>query len=333
MSALNEHHQELREERPIMNQKVDFLGIGAQKAATSWLYQNLRRHPDIWMPPRKELHYFDRSPAYPSSSDLASEHLMDRLFGREPHNKGFVNRFVRGLSRGIIEKDWNNIDWTLRYFLGTYNDEWYRSLFKCDKGKVTGEITPSYSILGLEDVKHVREMFPELKVILILRNPIERTWSHVRFDWGHLVLDGPGQLDKIRKFIDDPNQALRGDYVRTLDIWSSCFPKEQLFIGFYDDIVERPQVVLGNICQFLGVSVFPNDRVVNRRVNVSRVQDMPKEIQLYLANKYYPELQKLNALLGGPCTAWLKESEEILNAANQRAAPERLMPVGAAPGN
>ena len=92
-------------------------------------------------------------------------------------------------------------------------------------------------------------------------------------------------------------------------------------------------MVLGNICQFLGVSVFPNDRVVNRRVNVSRVQDMPKEIQLYLANKYYPELQKLNALLGGPCTAWLKESEEILNAANQRAAPERLMPVGAAPGN
>jgi len=36
-----------------------FLGIGAQKCATTWLSHNLSRHPEIWMPPRKELHYFD----------------------------------------------------------------------------------------------------------------------------------------------------------------------------------------------------------------------------------------------------------------------------------
>ena len=316
-----------------MRPKVDFLGIGAQKAATSWLYQNLRQHPDIWMPPRKELHYFDRSPLYPSSSELASERLINRLFGTEPYNKGFMSRFTRGLARSIKDNNLNHARWALSYFLGTYSDDWYRSLFASGGGKVKGEITPSYSILNLEDVKHINEMFPELKVILILRNPIERAWSHVRFDWGHLVLNGPGQLDKVRQFIDDPNQSLRSDYVRTLDIWSACFPKDQLFIGFYDDIVERPQEVLGNLCQFLGLSVFSNDPVLNRRVNVSRVQDMSKEIHLYLANKYYPELQKLSDLLGGPCTAWLKESEEILNAAKQYPAPGRMMPVGAAHGN
>ena len=36
-----------------------FLCIGAQKAATSWLHKNLLEHPDVWMPPLKELHYFD----------------------------------------------------------------------------------------------------------------------------------------------------------------------------------------------------------------------------------------------------------------------------------
>ena len=36
-----------------------FLGIGAQKAATSWFWTNLRAHPEVWMPPFKELHYFD----------------------------------------------------------------------------------------------------------------------------------------------------------------------------------------------------------------------------------------------------------------------------------
>ncbi|AHY45759.1 Hypothetical Protein RradSPS_0476 [Rubrobacter radiotolerans] len=38
-----------------------FIGIGAQKAGTTWLDRNLECHPGIWMPPRKEIHYFDRS--------------------------------------------------------------------------------------------------------------------------------------------------------------------------------------------------------------------------------------------------------------------------------
>ena len=40
--------------------RPDFLCIGAQKAGTGWLYEQLREHPDFWMPPLKELHYFDR---------------------------------------------------------------------------------------------------------------------------------------------------------------------------------------------------------------------------------------------------------------------------------
>ena len=38
----------------------NFLCIGAQKAGTGWLYEQLRSHSDFWMPPLKELHYFDR---------------------------------------------------------------------------------------------------------------------------------------------------------------------------------------------------------------------------------------------------------------------------------
>ena len=37
----------------------DFIGIGAQKAGTTWLSHNLQRHPEIWMPGIKELHYFN----------------------------------------------------------------------------------------------------------------------------------------------------------------------------------------------------------------------------------------------------------------------------------
>ena len=37
----------------------DFIGIGAQKAGTTWLGHNLQLHPDVWMPRNRELHYFD----------------------------------------------------------------------------------------------------------------------------------------------------------------------------------------------------------------------------------------------------------------------------------
>src|SRR5690349_9661304 len=38
----------------------DFLCVGVHKGGTTWLYQQLDSHPDFWMPPLKELHYFDQ---------------------------------------------------------------------------------------------------------------------------------------------------------------------------------------------------------------------------------------------------------------------------------
>jgi hypothetical protein len=47
----------MKEARP---RGPDFLVIGAQRAGTTWLHQVLRRHPSLWLPPVKELHYFDK---------------------------------------------------------------------------------------------------------------------------------------------------------------------------------------------------------------------------------------------------------------------------------
>src|ERR1700758_1596004 len=44
----------------------DFLCVGAQKSGTSWLYRQLDLHPDFWIPPLKELHYFDELSRIPT---------------------------------------------------------------------------------------------------------------------------------------------------------------------------------------------------------------------------------------------------------------------------
>ncbi|MEL7359817.1 MAG: sulfotransferase [Cyanobacteria bacterium J06560_6] len=159
----------------MIKETVDFIGIGAQKSGTSWLWSLLRAHPAIWMPPKKELHYFDRSLKYSSSAKyLASEHFFRRMVSQQPHNQAFRKKFASSLLQAYEARNWSTLQWTLRYYCRTYNDRWYVSLFKEGKGLVKGEITPSYSLLDTEDVQHIKQLFPNLKIILLLRNPIDR---------------------------------------------------------------------------------------------------------------------------------------------------------------
>ena len=120
-----------------------FLGIGAQKAGTTWLYENLRRHPALWLPPVKELHYLDQKPP----------HLSKRLFGKatpmrtaREHLRAQLLAFARG--RG----DRRELAWAARYCLLPRSDAWYRSLFPEDGERMPGEICPGYARLDAEAV-------------------------------------------------------------------------------------------------------------------------------------------------------------------------------------
>ena len=143
----------------ILNLRLpDFLGIGAQKSGTSWLYENLKLHPEIYVSEQKELHYFDKK-------------LNDSLFS-------------------------------------------YSGNFKNGLGKVKGEITPAYSILQIEKICLIKKLMPRVKLILLLRNPIERAWSHALMD---LIVRPHRPYEEVEKeeFIKHFNAEYainRGDY-------------------------------------------------------------------------------------------------------------------------
>ena len=56
--------------------KINFIGIGAQKSGTSWLYKQFEKSNQIDITPIKELHYFDRSQRYPSPNFLGVTKLF-----------------------------------------------------------------------------------------------------------------------------------------------------------------------------------------------------------------------------------------------------------------
>ena len=64
-----------------------FLGIGAARAGTTWLSEQLNAHPDVWIPAIKELHYFTRSSRYVGPSQLADGSIVQRLFSSDKENE------------------------------------------------------------------------------------------------------------------------------------------------------------------------------------------------------------------------------------------------------
>jgi hypothetical protein len=320
-----------------------FLGIGAQKAGTTWLYEMLHAHPGVWLPPVKELHYFDQNPKAPKT-------FRQQLIGRQADNRrwrrhlrrrrvktasalvflGSGGRVVWGKGRQGIDNAWwqahlvqlrrhptqlaVDLVWDLNYFCRRRTDAWYASLFEPGRGRVAGDITPAYAALSEQRVARVRALLPHAKIIFIMRNPIERTWSAARMLWRHrgLYLDDEARL---MNYAQRERVVLRSNYLRTLAIWEHYYPSSQIFLAFSEELRDCPEDLLLRLYRFLGVEASTRHipSYARQNVNVGTSRELPRRFARELARQYYPQLQALHARFGGYATQWLRSAEAILN--------------------
>ena len=147
---------------------------------------------------------------------------------------------------------------------------WYLDHFAPAEGRWKGEASPSYALLPVERIRLVRRLFPDVKLVFLMREPVGRAWSHARHNHRYREAnfvarpDGTPVLDAQWRanFIHDwPFSS--GDYLGQLRRWSSVFPREQMFVGFYESIAHDPAALLRDLFAFLGVkpdvdlSAFP----------------------------------------------------------------------------
>jgi hypothetical protein len=280
-----------------------FLGIGAPRAGTTWLHANLRSHPQLWLPPLKELHYWDiqRSGALRDYPIRETNVLALRAYWSFINYRMLVVRTLRGQIAA---------SWAMRYAFGLKTDRWYAKLFPNDR--MAGEITPGYMLLPPHVIEKIRELNPSLKAILLLRNPVSRAWSNVRHTLGRKVHSA--SIEQLRARLDSQGSLLRGDYVRTIDNWRGVLGEDKVFIGFYEDLVTNPRGLLREILQFLGVDASDERLPVNieREVNASPKRDLPKVLVAHSYAHYIDQLRVLEQLLGGPTSKWLAKAEEAL---------------------
>lgn len=254
----------------------------------------------------KEIHYFDRSAKYPSTNVLEQENLFTRVISRDKSCKLWRRQLARDFGGALLGLDRERLKWCTRFYLSHISDEWYQNLFRFRDEPVIGEITPAYSMLKESDVLLVKKMLPDVRVIYLIRDPIERAWSHVRFDAQSGKIKNINDLNEVKKYIDSPVVASRGDYLSTVKIWKSVFSDQQFFLGFYDTVKADPEAFLLDLSSFLGIDaeLFPLQNI-SRNVGVSPQAKMPEEVLEFLIEKYEHNLGEMAELFGGPAEQWV----------------------------
>ncbi|MCF2947756.1 sulfotransferase domain-containing protein [Paraglaciecola aquimarina] len=211
-----------------MNENISppfFVGIGAQRAGTSWLYSCLKEHPEIFMP-RKEMHFFD-------------------------------NNYTKGV-------------------------EWYCNQFSNGSEKHrTGEFTPDY-MSNFQALERIANLSKQIKLIVILREPIERAYSATQLYKSHGQFRDIGFNDLLAK---EPSFLKKSLYSKQIKDVYSLFPKENVLVCLFDDIEKDANSFYQDVCRFLSIDGTFKPSIINTKKNISSMSTMQSVINL-------PKLQK-----------------------------------------
>jgi hypothetical protein len=282
----------------------DFLGIGAIRAGTSWLTANMRGHPGLWITPIKELHYFDEQEVNPGLS------LRHRIWGDHPLDRYWRRFLQHEAQRATKPRRLRRSAWSLRFLFFTHSDAGYRRLFAPAGDRVAGEITPAYGTLPPAAIARVRELFPDLKLILLMRNPVERTWSHCRMRLAELEgrpFDAVPH-EQIMAFLDSEAARAGSDYPGIVDAWSRAFPADRILIEWFDRVIEDPEGLLRHVYEFLGVPTTDPRAYhsASRRIHAGvGPGDVPEPYRSHLARRFMGLIEETHRRYGSYAARWL----------------------------
>jgi hypothetical protein len=214
--------------------------VGAAKSGTTSLHHYLSHSPEIYFSPVKEPCYFG------SDIDIEKFHVNVK----------------RAAKQDLIDYYKKNRVLTDRHILYTQKMSDYLWLFSnIGDEKVIGEASTCY-LYSKMAAAEIFEFNPLSKIIIILRNPVERALSHyfMRYNAGREKIGDPfkaikNDMDKREKAWGAAGNYFElGLYFEQVQRYYEFFPKEQICILMMDDLKKDPSKLLGKVSSFLGVS-------------------------------------------------------------------------------
>lgn len=143
--------------------------------------------------------------------------------------------------------------------------EWYQDLVADLDGR-PGDVTPSY-LAHPKAAERIHEANPDARLVCLLRDPVERAWSHYRMNVGRGGLDQPfdqaldEDLAAERSRPLDSTYVRPGRYVDHLERYRERFDDDQLLILFTEQMGADTDAVLRRIVSFVGADPDRVERV------------------------------------------------------------------------
>jgi len=232
---------------------LDFIVIGAPKAGTTSLFQYLRQHPEISLPARKEEQYFGHDAVY---SRGWTAYISDLALHR-----------YEGAADPV--RKWGTV--TPEYMVG---------------GVFTSDVAVENSYDERTVPLRIHECLPNVRLIAILRDPVERARSHHRmrvmvgrerrsFDDAIGEMLRPDALERARRYpheTKDNSYIAWGEYGRILAGYFDVFPSEQILVVYTDELRRAPEQLLSRIQEFIGVTADFTPENLGKRYRVGAIE-------------------------------------------------------------
>ena len=169
-------------------------------------------------------------------------------------------------------------------------DDWYQGIFRFrSPDQVAGDISPDYALMPRAGVRHVLALNPHVRILVLLRDPIERLISH-----GAMELRGEMTVEALRTRLHSPaaeNWRMVSDYGYWLPRWLAAVDPSRIMIEYNGHIGREPLAVLEKICRFLGIAydpgLFPEaGKKVYEGRKPDRVAELARELREEFAYLY-----------------------------------------------
>jgi len=253
-----------------------FLSVGAMKAGTTWLYDKLRQHPEIYFTPQKEVHYFAHYYGKSAILDASKREIRAAnalaKAGRVSHN-----------SLNLV----SITNWYSRYKIEPVNYEWLHGIMEqgINSNQYVSDFSNLTCFLDTNDWSDVKRHTKKLRVVYILRDPLSRLWSHFKF---HLQFSKHNNAHKpdndfslFKRIIDKPWFWRNALYSKQIKALQSSLKQEELKILFFEDMVSNPKDFLHTIEGFLDIQSADYDGSLYEKKNKSIEREFPKEWKRY----------------------------------------------------
>ena len=233
-------------------------------------------------------HYLVAHPAVAAAMPSKGVHYFDTEYGR-------TLRWYRAHFASVVASAYARVRWRMRL--------------------LRGEASPYY-LFHPDAQRRVAAVLPDAKLIVLLRNPVDRAYSHHAQEVARGFEDLPFEeaLDResarlegeAEQLLADPgynsfahqhhSYLARGLYYEQLERWQLFFPREQFYVAAYERFVAEPGVVLTELHRFLGIE--PRPLATYRRYNVRERVPMRPDTRERLEDYFAAPNRRLFDYLG-----------------------------------